>query len=140
MEEYYIWYSSRIDLIFGTWKLFLRKLCRWHHSLYCCKQYSRSTRETIKYHAEALYWVFQQSNKTNLGGKCYLLLSTQEDANSQISNTTINCARSQKLLGIAFDTKLKFDMHIKNICQKANRKLMPWQEWQIIWNYLKGAF
>ena len=56
-------------------------------------------------------------------GKCYLLLSTQEESNIQISNTTTNCSRSQKLLGIVFDNKLKFDKHIEDICQKANRKL-----------------
>ena len=42
---------------------YVRKLCGWHHSLYCCKQYSRSTRETNKYHTEALYLVCQQSNE-----------------------------------------------------------------------------
>ena len=56
-------------------------------------------------------------------GKCHLLLSTQEDGNIQLPNTTINCSRSQKLLGVAFDNKLKFDKLIENICQKANRKL-----------------
>ena len=56
-------------------------------------------------------------------GKCHLLLSAQNDANIQISNTTINCSKSQKLLGLVFDNKLKFDKHIENICQKANRKL-----------------
>ena len=55
-------------------------------------------------------------------GKCHLLLSTQH-GNIQIANTTINCSRSQKLLGIVFNNKLKFDKHIENICQKTNRKL-----------------
>ena len=56
-------------------------------------------------------------------GKCHPLLSTQEDANTQISNTTITCSRSQKLLGVAFDNKLNFEKHIENICRKENRKL-----------------
>ena len=56
-------------------------------------------------------------------GKCHLLLSTQEHANIQISNTTINCSRSQKLLSIVFVNKLKFHRHIENIYQKPNRKL-----------------
>ena len=56
-------------------------------------------------------------------GKCHLLLSTQEDANIQIENSIINCSRSQKLLGVVLDNKLKFEKHIENICQKANRKL-----------------
>ena len=51
------------------------------------------------------------------------MLSTQEDANIQISNATINFSRLQKLLGTVFDIKLKFDKHIENIFQKANRKL-----------------
>ena len=67
-------------------------------------------------------WLANNQMEAN-HGKCHLFLSTQEDANIQISNTTINCLRSQKLLGIVFDYKLNFDKHIENICQKANRKL-----------------
>ena len=71
-------------------------------------------------------WFAKNQIKANVK-KCNPLLSTQEDAkedaNIQISNTTINCSRSQKLLGMVFDNKLKFDKHIENTCQKANRKL-----------------
>ena len=67
-------------------------------------------------------WFANNQMKAN-HGKCHLLLSTQEDANIQIENSIINCARSQKLLGVVLDNKLKFDKHIENICQKANRKL-----------------
>ena len=49
-------------------------------------------------------------------GTCYLLLNTQQEANIQIANTTIESSRSQELLGIVIDSKLKF-------CQKTNRKL-----------------
>ena len=52
-----------------------------------------------------------------------MLLSTQEEANIQIANTTIKSSRPQKLVGIAIDNKLKFELYIGNICQKANRKL-----------------
>ena len=51
------------------------------------------------------------------------LLSTQEEANIQTANTTIKNSKSQKLLGVVLDNKLKFDIHVGNICQKANRKL-----------------
>ena len=67
-------------------------------------------------------WFANNQMKAN-HGKCHLLLSTQEDANIQIENSIINCSRSQKLLGVVLDNKLKFDKHIENICQKANRKL-----------------
>ena len=35
--------------------------------------------------------------------------------NIQIADKTINCLRSQKLLGIVFDNNLKSDKHIENI-------------------------
>ena len=43
---------------------------------------------------------------------------------SPFAKHTRGCKRPNiKLLGIVFDNKLKFDKHIENICQKANRKL-----------------
>ena len=66
-------------------------------------------------------WFANNQMKAN-HGKCQLLLSTQEDANSMQQDATMNCSRSQKLLGIVFDNKLKFDKHIENIRQKSNRK------------------
>ena len=61
-------------------------------------------------------WFANNHMKANLG-KCHLLLSTHEDVNIQIENTTINCSRSQKLLGVVLDNKLKFDKHTENVCQ-----------------------
>ena len=55
--------------------------------------------------------------------KSHLLLSTQEEANIQIANTTIKCSQSEKILGIILDNQLKFDKHVENICQKASKKL-----------------
>ena len=55
--------------------------------------------------------------------KCHLLLSTQEEANIQIANTTIKCSQSEKILGIILDNQLKFDKHVQDICQKASRIL-----------------
>ena len=49
-------------------------------------------------------------------------LSTQEEANIQIANTTRKCSQSEKVLGIILDNQLKFDQHVENICQKASRK------------------
>ena len=55
--------------------------------------------------------------------KCHLLLSSHEDANTQIANVTIKSSTSKKLLGVTIENKLKFDKHVENICQKASRKL-----------------
>ena len=67
-------------------------------------------------------WFANNQMKAN-HNKCHLLLSTQEEANVQIANTTIKCSQSEKSLGIILDNKLKFDKHVEIICQKASRKL-----------------
>ena len=54
--------------------------------------------------------------------KC-LLLNSQEPNTLKIGNLHINNSLSEKLLGIAFDCKLKFNKHIEDICQKASQKL-----------------
>ena len=63
-------------------------------------------------------WFANNQMKVN-HWKCPLLLSTQEDANMQIANATVNSSSSNKLLGLVFDSKLKFKKHIENIRQKA---------------------
>ena len=67
-------------------------------------------------------WFANNKMKVN-HHKCHLLLSTQEEENIQIANTTIKCSKSKKLLRIVLDNKLKFDKHVDNICQKASKKL-----------------
>ena len=67
-------------------------------------------------------WLSQNEMKANLG-KLHMLLSSTEFLNLQISETVIQNSQSKKLLGVIFDNKLKFEKHIKTICQKANRKL-----------------
>ena len=66
-------------------------------------------------------WFANNQMKAN-HDKCHLLLSTQEEANTQIANTTTKCSLSEKSLGIILDNQLKFDKHFENICQKASRK------------------
>ena len=67
-------------------------------------------------------WFANNQMKAN-HDKFYLLLSTQEEANIQIANTTIKCSQSEKNLRIILDNKLKFDKHVENVCQKTSRKL-----------------
>ena len=55
--------------------------------------------------------------------KCHLLLSSQEPNKLKIGDFHINNSLSEKLLGITFDCKLKFNKHIEDICQKASQKI-----------------
>ena len=37
--------------------------------------------------------------------------------------STVNVVSSVKLLGITIDSKVKFDQHVAQLCQKANNKI-----------------
>ena len=72
----------------------------------------------LKTTAEKLFiWYAQNEMKANLD-KCYVLLSTAEAFNLQISETVIQNSHSRKLLGVTFDYKLKFEKHIKPFVRK----------------------
>ena len=46
--------------------------------------------------------------------------------NNKVKHSHERCLRlihNYKLLGIKIDSKLRFDDHIQNLCNKANRKL-----------------
>ena len=51
--------------------------------------------------------------------KCRQLLNSQEPNTLKIRDLHLSNSLSEKLLGITFDFKLKFNKHIEDICQKA---------------------
>ena len=69
-----------------------------------------------------LSWLLNNEMKLNTD-KCRLLLNSQEPNTLKIGDLHINNSLSEKLLGITFDCKLKFNKHIEGICQKASQKL-----------------
>ena len=130
MGEYYIWCSTGL-LLFN---IFLCDLFLEHEEC-CFTNYAddktpyvvaNNTEEVIEnltnVTQKLFTWFANNQMKAN-HDKCHLLLSTQEEANIQIVNTTIQCSQSEKFLGIILDNQLKFDKLIENICQKASRKL-----------------
>ena len=55
--------------------------------------------------------------------KCHLLLRKDESSEIRIGDSIIESSTCKKLLGIKIDSKLRFDDHIQDLCNKANRKL-----------------
>ena len=55
--------------------------------------------------------------------KCHSLLSKDESSEVHIGDSIIESSNCEKLLGIKIDSKLLFDDHIQDLCNKANRKL-----------------
>ena len=66
-------------------------------------------------------WFSNNEIKLNID-KCHLLLNSQEPNTLKIGDLHINNSLSEKLLGITFDCKLKFNKYIEDIFQKASQK------------------
>ena len=55
--------------------------------------------------------------------KCHLIVSSNESINLKIGDFRTANSKREKLLGVCFDSELKFDYHISEICKKASRKI-----------------
>ena len=56
-------------------------------------------------------------------GRSHVILSSNTQREIPFANTSIASSLSEKLLGIALDSELKFEEHIKKICNIVNKKL-----------------
>ena len=72
---------------------------------------------------ESLFlWIKNNFLKAN-PDKSHVVLSDNTERIISILSENITNTHSQKLLGITIDSELKFDIHVKSICNKANLKL-----------------
>ena len=56
--------------------------------------------------------------------KCHLILSeSSTEYFVKVANFTIPNSQSKNLLGITIDSKLSFDVHVGELCNKASQKL-----------------
>ena len=55
--------------------------------------------------------------------KCHFLVRTSQEVSLNVSNFKIKISNCEKLLGVKFDSKLRFDQHITDLCRRANRKI-----------------
>ena len=67
-------------------------------------------------------WFVDNQMKTN-DDKCQLNVSTNELTKIQIGDFSIKISDSEKLLSVNIDSKLNFDCHVNELCNKASEKL-----------------
>ena len=67
-------------------------------------------------------WFSNNEMKLNTH-KCHLLLNSQEPNTLKIGDLHMNDSLNEKLLGITFACKLKFNKIMEDICQKASHKI-----------------
>ena len=67
-------------------------------------------------------WFYDNQMKANTE-KRHFICSADDKVNITVKNQKICDSLCEKLLGVRFDSKLKFDAHINDICKKASLKL-----------------
>ena len=67
-------------------------------------------------------WFNDNQMKAN-PDKCHFTCSCSVKTSITIENEEIRSSSCEKLLGLFFDSKLAFQSHIDNICEKASQKL-----------------
>ena len=56
-------------------------------------------------------------------GKSHVLLSSNIQREVPFDNVQVTTSISEKLLGITFDSELKFEKHISKVCNIVNKNL-----------------
>ena len=78
---------------------------------------------TLQDAAAKLFKWFSDNQMKGNTDKCHLLLSKDESSEIHIGDSIIESTTSEKLLDIKINSKLRFDDHNQDLCNKANRKL-----------------
>ena len=73
--------------------------------------------------AKTLFQWFRDNQMKANPDICHFLCSSNREDSLTIENQIIKNSKFEKLLGIKLDSKLNFNSHIYDICQKAGQKL-----------------
>ena len=72
--------------------------------------------------SKALFEQFENKLLKNNADKCHLLLSFSDAVSLRVSEYDIKNSECEKLLGVMFENKLKFEKHVTDICRKTSTK------------------
>ena len=64
-------------------------------------------------------------------------MSTNREVSLNVNNFKIKIRDCEKRLGVKFDSKLRFDQHITDLCRKASRKIHALARVATLMNLLK---
>ena len=93
------------------------------NSPFACENSIEEVIRTLTENTEyIIQWVKNNFLKIN-PDKSHVILSKNTEMVVNILSESIVNSSSEKLLGITIDSELKFDIHLRNLCNKANQKL-----------------
>ena len=94
-----------------------------HNNPYTINQNTDSVNKSLEELTIPLLSWFKENNiKRNLD-QCHFIISGTENAKIKVDDFTTTNSKKEKLFGIIFDDKLKFQCHIENLRKRASLKL-----------------
>ena len=79
--------------------------------------------ESIERASVSLFRWFENNLLKGNADKCHFLVSTSQEVSLNVNTFKIKNSDCEKLLGVKFDSKLRFDQHITDLCRTASRKI-----------------
>ena len=79
--------------------------------------------ESLERALVSLFRCFENNLLKGNADKCHFLVSTSQEVNSNVNKFKVKSSDCEKLLGVKFDSKLRFDELIRDLCKTASRKL-----------------
>ena len=79
--------------------------------------------EPLEQASVSLFRWFENKLLKSNADKFHFLVSPSQQVSLNVNNFKIKIRDCEKLLGIKFDFKLRFDQHIKDLCRRTNRKI-----------------
>ena len=71
----------------------------------------------------SLFRWFENNLVAGNADKCHFLVETSQEVSLNVNNFKIKNSDCEKLLGVKFDSKLRIDQHITDLCRRASRKI-----------------
>ena len=79
--------------------------------------------ESLERASLSLFRWFQNNLSKGNVGKCHFLVSANKEVSLHVNTFKTKNDDCEKLLGVKFDSKLRFDQHVTDLCRKASRKI-----------------
>ena len=93
------------------------------NTLYLSAKNVEDVIESLERASVSLVRWFENNLLKGNAGKCHFLVSTSQEVNLNVNTFKIKNSDCEKLLGVKFDSKLRFDQQITDLCGRASRKI-----------------
>ena len=90
---------------------------------YCIGKTPEEVISQLEKSSKSIFEWFENNGMQANPDKCDLLLSNNENFETNINENRISNTRFEKLLGVTFDNQLNFNHNISRICKTASDKL-----------------